>query len=100
MQDYDRLEDLADSYKEDASYYVNVSGTLDSTAEELSSSIDNINKVLETISLSQQELDDAVRSVNSNLQQITNASENVSGEAQDVMESVESLQATMEQFNV
>lgn len=100
MQDYDRLEDLADSYKEDASYYVSVSETLDSTAEELSSSIDNINKVLDTISLSQQELDDAVQSVNNNLQQITNASENVSGETQDVMESVESLQATMEQFNV
>ncbi len=100
MKDYDKLGMLAENYKEDAAYYVNVSDMLDSTAEELSASIANINQVLDTINLSQKELDEAVQSVNGNLQHITNASENVAGETKEVMRSVESLQTTVAQFHM
>lgn len=100
LKDYDKLEILADSYKEDASYYAKVSDTLGVHAENLSVSLANINHIVETIDVSQRELDGVVSSVNENLQMITNASENVSTETKDVMRSVTSLQSTVEQFNV
>ena len=68
--------------------------------ENLSTSIANINQIIDTINASQKELDGAVQSVNENLQLITNASENVSTETKDVMKSITSLQATVAQFNL
>jgi len=98
MKDYDKLETLADNYKEDATYYAQVSGTLNENTKELSVSIANINGILDTINRSQKELDEAVQSVNENLQQITNASETVSGETKDVINSINVLQTTMDQL--
>ena len=100
LKDYDKLEVLADNYKEDAAYYVQVSKVLGTHTAELSDSVTSINRILSTIDVSQKELDQAVQSVNENLQLITYASENVSSETKDVMESVASLQATVEQFHI
>lgn len=100
LKDYDKLEKLAGSYKEDADYYVEVSNVLGTHIDNLSTSIVNINQIIETIDASQKELNGAVQSVNDNLQMITNASENVSSETKDVMKSVTSLQETVEQFNL
>lgn len=100
LKDYDRLEALAGSYKEDADYYVEVSSVLGTHIGSLSASVANINQIIETIDASQKELDGAVQSVNQNLQMITNASENVSAETKDVMKSVTSLQETVGQFNL
>lgn len=100
LKDYDKLENLAESYKEDAAYYVSVSSVLGAHTEELSASITNINQIINTIDASQKELDGAVQSVNENLQRITNASESVSVETKDAMRSITSLQSTVEQFNL
>jgi len=100
LKDYDKLEILADSYKEDATYYVEVSNVLGLHTQNLSTSIININQIIDTINASQKELDGAVQSVNENLQLITGASENVSAETKDVMRSITSLQSTVEQFNL
>ena len=100
LKDYDKLEALADNYKEDADYYAQVSNQLSEHAKELRSSIASINEILGTINLSQRELDTAVQSVNGNLQEITYASETVSDETQNVMESISSLQTTIQQFQL
>lgn len=100
LKDYDKLEMLAGSYKEDANYYVEVSNVLGIHIGNLSESVANINRIIDTINDSQRELDGAVQSVNENLQMITNASENVSAETKDVMKSVTSLQETVGQFNL
>lgn len=100
LKDYDKLERLADSYKEDAAYYVEVSNVLGTHTENLSTSIANINHIIDTINASQKELDEAIQSVNENLQLITNASEDVSGETKDIMGSITALQSTVEQFNL
>ena len=100
LKDYDKLETLAGSYKEDAQYYVEVSNVLGTHIESLSESITNINGIIDTIDVSQRELDEAVQSVNENLQMITNASENVSDETKGIMKSITSLQETVEQFNL
>ncbi|MCM1123113.1 MAG: methyl-accepting chemotaxis protein [Eubacterium sp.] len=100
MKDYDMLETLADNYKEDATYYVQVSNMLSEKTSGLHSSVVTINGILDTINLSQQELDTAVQLVNENLQQITYASETISDETQDIEKSITSLQTTIQQFNV
>lgn len=100
LKDYDKLEKLAGSYKEDANYYVEVSDVLGIHIGNLNASVANINEIIEAIDASQKELDGAVQSVNENLQMITNASENVSSETKDVMKSVTSLQETVGQFNL
>jgi methyl-accepting chemotaxis protein len=88
MNDYNKLSDLAESYKNDATYYAEVSMELGAGAEELNAST------------SQSELGDAMQTVNDNLQQITFASENVTTETEDVLGSIKSLQKTMETFQV
>lgn len=100
LKDYDKLETLADSYKEDAQYYVEVSNVLGTHIENLSASVTNINEIIDTIDVSQKELDEAVQSVNGNLQMITSTSENVSEETKNIMESITSLQETVGQFNL
>lgn len=100
LKDYDKLEMLAGNYKEDASYYAQMSSTLSENAKNLRNNIASINEILGTINLSQKELDTAVQSVNGNLQEITYASETVSEETQSVMGSVSSLQTTVQQFQV
>lgn len=100
LKDYDKLENLAENYKNDADYYVGVSNVLGAHTQELSASITNINRILNIVDVSQKELDGAVQSVNQNLQLITNASEDVSAETKDVMKSITSLQTTVEQFNL
>lgn len=100
LKDYDKLEMLAGNYKEDASYYAQMSSTLSENAKNLRNNIASINEILGTINLSQKELDTAVQSVNGNLQEITYASETVSEETQNVMGSVSSLQTIVQQFQV
>lgn len=100
LKDYDKLETLADNYKEDATYYAQVSNVLSANTKELRNAIANINEILGTINMSQKELDSAVQSVNGNLQEITYASETVSEETQNVMESITMLQTTIQQFQV
>lgn len=100
MEDYDKLEGLAEDYKEDSNYYADVSANLGAEAEELSASVQDIDAVLETITQAQQELDQAIQSVNENLQTITGTSEQVSGETEQVLASIEAMQGTMNGFRV
>lgn len=100
MQDYNKLEALAQNYKGDAGYYAEVSMELGESVKEVSTSIQNINSVLNTISKAQNELSRAVGSVNENLQQITNSSENVTEETRGVLDSIALLQGTMSKFQV
>jgi methyl-accepting chemotaxis protein len=100
MEDYNKLSDIAENYKNDASYYAEVSAELKASAEELNASTQEINQTLDSIATSQSELGDAVQTVNQNLQEITYASENVTTETDDVLVSIKSLQKTMETFNV
>ena len=100
LKDYDMMEKLADNYKKDATYYVDVSDTVSQNAKDLSAAILNINTILDAIDLSQKELDAAVQSVNDNLQQITSASYTVFKETQNVADSVTVLQTTIQQFQV
>lgn len=100
LKDYDTMEKLADNYKKDATYYVEVSDMVSHNAENLSAAISNINSLLDAIDSSQKELDVAVQSVNGNLQQITYASDTVFKGTQNVADSITSLQETIQQFHV
>ena len=100
MGDYEKLEQLADSYKEDASFYADVSSNLGAGTEELSASVQNINELLSKIADAQEELNKTVQHVNDNMQEITYASADVAEETKEVLTSVESLQETVSTFHV
>ena len=100
MEDYDRLEGLAEDYKDDSTYYADVSANLGAEAEELTASVQNIGEVMNTITQAQKELDQAVQAVNENLQTITGTSEQVSVETEQVLASIEAMQGTMKWFLV
>ncbi len=98
MQDYDKLEMLAENYKKDAGYYAEISLEFGASTEEIRASIQNINATFDTISKAQIELSQAVENVNENLQQIANSSEDVSAETNGVLDSIGALQDTMSRF--
>lgn len=100
LKDYDRLEQMAENYREDAGYYADVSGTLGSRTEELSVSVQNITQLLGGINEAQKQLEDAVTNVNNHLQEITCASENVSEETEKVLDSIGTLQQTVNEFQI
>jgi methyl-accepting chemotaxis protein len=100
MDDYAQFHQLAEDYKNDSTYYAQVSSELGASAEELNASTQDINQMLGTIAESQNELGIAVQSVNTNLQEITFASDNMTMETGDVLSSILSLQKTMETFQV
>jgi methyl-accepting chemotaxis protein len=100
MDDYAEFHHLAEDYKNDSTYYAQVSSELGASAEELNASTQDINQMLSAIAESQNELGVAVQSVNTNLQQITYASDNMTEETGDVLSSIQSLQKTMETFRV
>lgn len=100
LKDYDRLEQMAENYREDAAYYADVSGTLGNRTEELSVSVQNITQILGGINEAQKQLEDAVTNVNNHLQEITCASENVSEETEKVLDSIGTLQQTVNEFQI
>ncbi len=100
MKDYDKLEDLAGNYREDAGFYANVSTQLKEGEEELSSAFEIINEIIGAISGSQDELNTAISQVNQSLQDITGSSEDVSKETQTVLQGIGALKETVDQFHV
>ena len=100
MGDYEKREQLAGSYKEDASFYADVSSNLGAGTEELSASVQNINELLTQISDAQEELNKTVQHMNDNMQEITYASADMAEETREVLGNVESLQETVNTFSV
>jgi methyl-accepting chemotaxis protein len=100
IADYDKLENLAHDYKQDAEYYSHVSGNLGVGADDVNTSIQSINNILSTISDAQNELSNAISSINENLQEMTYSSENISNETNDVLNGIDVLQEMMGKFNV
>ncbi|MDE7245434.1 MAG: hypothetical protein K2O18_15880 [Oscillospiraceae bacterium] len=100
MEDYNKLESLAKNYRNDAAYYAETSAEIGTSAEEISSSIWNINRTFDSISQAQSELVNAVGHVSGNLQQITASSENVSEETKCVLDSIGSLQKIISRFHM
>jgi methyl-accepting chemotaxis protein len=100
IEDYNKLENLANNYKNDAEYYSQVSKSLGASASEVNSSIQNINTVLDTIDQAQSNISEAVTTINNNLQDMSFSSENISKETQDVLVGIGGLQDMMGKFNV
>ena len=100
MGDYGKLEVLVNEYQKDTAYYNETSESIGNAADNVHTSIDLINDMINSIRCSQKELSDAAANVNLNLQHITYSSDNLSNETKDVLDSVNSLQVTMKNFQV
>lgn len=100
LEDYKKLEELANRYKEDANYYGNESSTLNASSEELNAAIENIVNVIQTITHTQEQLDRGTEAINENLQKITMESAGVKEQTEKVLGDVEELSATVEKFHL
>lgn len=100
MGDYGKLEVLVNEYQKDTAYYNETSESIGNAADNVHTSINLINDMINSIRCAQKELSDAAANVNLNLQHITYSSDNLSNETKDVPDSVNSLQVTMQNFQV
>jgi len=100
LGDYDKLESLANKYKEDATYYQDVSSTLGASSEELSSNIQEITAIIKGIMESQEQLDAAVDSVNGCLQDIKVESGEISDDTKNMLTGVQALSDTVAKFKM
>ena len=100
LKDYDRLANIVQSYREDAAYYHEVSEKFKNNTEGLSGTVDDINREIEDLNLSQNELDAAVQRINQNLQEMTYVSADVSEDTNGVLRSIENLQDTVSVFEI
>lgn len=100
MRDYDHLENLAENYKRDATYYAETSSTLGANTQQLSAAVLNINSVLDSITDSQGELNNTIQGTNTSLTDISQASDVLSEKTNDVLNSVEGLINLVNKFSV
>ena len=100
MKDYEKVEEMAGSYEEDAEYYAQQSIELGEEASKVKDSVGHINERLDIVTLSQGELNNAMIAINDNLQMITTASEKMEVETKEVLESIKSLGDTVETFHI
>lgn len=100
LNDYNKLEDLATNYKEDADYYQNESTTLNASSEELNAAIQSISVLIQKITETQEQLDAATEGINMNLQNITTESSQITSDTKKVLEGVMDLSHTVENFDI
>ncbi len=100
LLDYDTLEQVAEAYRKDSSYYSEVSGSIGNTSESLSQSIQDIMSELGTVSAGQSELNADMHSISDSLQKIAENSDEVTSESSEVLRSAEALASTVKKFNV
>ncbi len=100
MADYDRMENLAKNYKEDATYYQEASTDLGAFSEEISSNLTNIVNTLDDIANGQSSLNAAIETINDNLCAITSSSNDITNDTSSVLTEITNLNNTVSNFNV
>lgn len=100
LADYDRLETLANRYKDDAEYYENESNAVNASGEELNAAIQNISTLIQAITDTQENLDNGTEEINSHLQKITMDSASITDETKKVLADVGILSKTVGNFKV
>lgn len=97
--DYDKLEELATNYKDDATFYEEVSNALNASSEELAANIESINNVIEHITDSQDVLDSSCEGISNVLQKINSESSVISNDTTNVLADVTKLNDIIGNFN-
>lgn len=100
LRNYDKLERLANDYKNDAAYYEAVSTELGASGEELNASIQNIVNTLTGIESGQKQLNTAIDNITDSLKGMTGASSEVAEDTRSVLNEVNKLNDTVSRFNV
>lgn len=100
MADYEQLESLANSYREDANYYESVSTEIGASSEELAASVEEIVNTLNSIVESQLALNAAIDNISDNLTEINGSSGDVTSDTESVLREVSNLNDTVSSFRV
>lgn len=98
--DYDKLETLAKNYKEDATFYEEVSNTLNASSEELAANIESINNVITSITENQDVLDTSCEGISNVLQKINTESSIISNDSINVLDDVTRLNDIISSFKL
>ena len=100
MADYEQLESLANSYRQDANYYESVSTEIGASSEELAASVEEIVSTLNSIVESQTALNAAIDNISDNLTEINGSSGDVTADTEAVLKEVSNLNDTVSSFRV
>ena len=100
LKDYDRLEKVAVSYRDDAGYYADSSSELGGHSSKIAGSLTEINDILVEISDSQTQLNNAMQTANANLEELRSSGEEVSGKTDQILESAATLKHTVDEFEI
>lgn len=98
--DYDKLEELANNYKDDATFYEEVSNTLNASSEELAANIESINNVITNITENQDVLDSSCEGINNVLHIINSESSVISKDTTNVLNDVTKLNEMIGSFKL
>ena len=99
LPDYEKFENLANNYKENAEYYATSSKELRKEAEDVQQSINSVTDAIGTISDNQQDIFNRVTSANTNLRELQENSELVQDKADISFQSAEGLKDTVNSFS-
>ncbi len=100
LNDYEKLDQLAGEYLEDAKYYSEISGNLGASSEELYAMVQTMVDSSGTITESQQQLNDDMARINETISSISQNSEQISKETLQVLESSRNLAETVDTFHI
>ena len=100
LMDYDKLEELATNYKNDATFYEEVSNILNGSSEELAANIQTINSVMESITANQENLDSSCEGISVVLEKINAESSIIYEDTTNVLDDVKRLNETISTFRL
>ncbi|MCR5108497.1 MAG: methyl-accepting chemotaxis protein [Lachnospiraceae bacterium] len=100
IKDYDRLEDMSNSYKEDSEYYSEVSSILTGKTEEALRDISSVNDALSTITRTQESIFEAMQTASASTQELRASGEDIAGRAKGVLDITENLKNTVGKFGL
>ena len=100
LKDDDELENMAQSYQEDATYYSEISNNLGASSEELSASVQKIVSMINSITESQSELNRAMNTIEVTLHCISENTNGVVAETMEALDSSKSLSETVKMFDI
>ncbi|MCR5421548.1 MAG: methyl-accepting chemotaxis protein [Lachnospiraceae bacterium] len=100
IKDYDRLESMSNSYREDSEYYSEVSSMLTEKTDRALKDISTVNDALMVISKTQESIFEAMQTASASTQELRASGEDIAGRAKGVLDVTENLKSTVGRFGL
>ncbi|MCR5596304.1 MAG: hypothetical protein K6G12_10665 [Lachnospiraceae bacterium] len=100
MPDYERLENMSNSYKEDSEYYSSVSEDLSSGINKALDDINTVNNAISEISDTQETIFAEMQNASASTAVLKAGSEDISSKTDGVLQTTEALRDTVNRFKI